>query len=167
MRDDDFDASLLAEGLSGIIAGPSAGLEASRAFAAAALRPAPAASVAPLLVHLKQVVHGVIAAVARGDEIELDRESENLRSLTFALASTVGTARLETTDEGDLWQLTTTLWVSLIPIHFRHTCFSFGSSHKTSCRGAEISGQIFSNFSTSMVAYMCPIFLTERKFICL
>ena len=136
MQDDEFGISSLAQGLTGIAAEPPpCQLEGARAYAAAAMRPAPTASISPLILHLKQVVHAVIGAAARADHVEILDCENKLRSLTFALASTVGAARLETDDEGDLWQLTTALWVSRNGMLFTSQTwnyFPFGPSHKIS-----------------------------------
>lgn len=114
------DAGMLAEGLSGVALRQLGSLlsEAQIAYAPAALLSAPTASLSPLLMHLEKVVEDVLQAAVCGGSREISSQATKIKSLTFALASSVGHARLENQDEDVLWQLSSKLFVSGIPCVF-------------------------------------------------
>jgi hypothetical protein len=110
------DASMLAEGLSGVASARLRALslsEAPNAYAPAALRYAP--NVSPILIHLEKVVEDVLQAATSGESREISSQATKIKSLTFALASSVGRSSLENQNEDVLWQLSSRLFVSEIP----------------------------------------------------
>jgi hypothetical protein len=113
--EESTDASMLAEGLSGIaVARLGALLEVPKAYARAAFRSAPTVNVSPLLIHLEHVVEEVLQAAMGGEGQNIASFATKIKSLIFALASSVGTARLGDQEDG-LWQLSTKLWVGSAP----------------------------------------------------
>jgi len=115
------DASMLAEGLSGVASGRLGALfsEDKNAYAPASIRSAPTANISPLLTYLEKIVKDVLQGATSGESRELSSQATKIKSLTFALASSVGHARLENQDEDVLWQLSTNLFVSAIPYFLR------------------------------------------------
>lgn len=111
----DCSLSLLAEGLRG--SPRAASPERARALAAAALRPAPTVSVGPIIHHLERLVGALVEASA-APEPPLAADADSVRELTFALASTLGTARLEASEEEAVWQIAADLWVGVVPVAF-------------------------------------------------
>lgn len=114
---DTPDASMLAEGLSGVPSGRPGALllEAQNAYTPATMGSAPTASISPLLIYLEKVVEDVLRGATSRESRELGLQATKIKNLTFALASSVGHARLENQDEDVLWQLSTNLFVSSIP----------------------------------------------------
>ena len=112
----------LAEGLSGVAPAAQSQLPSLPGWAheASALREAPYASLGPLVTHLQEVVHGVINAVQQGGTnghgegapAAAAAGADRVRSLCFAISSTVGSSRLSAQDEAQLWGITQALWVS-------------------------------------------------------
>ena len=100
--------SLLAEGLSGLSTEPSALF--APPFPSAP--PSVAQNIAPVLDHLKSLVSVLCEGVIEGKQETLGSVSEKISTLTFSLASSIGTAVLSPEYEDELWMLTTKLWVS-------------------------------------------------------
>ncbi|KAL4536683.1 hypothetical protein Ndes2437B_g06087 [Nannochloris sp. 'desiccata'] len=113
------DAGMLAEGLSGVALRQLGSLlsEAQIAYAPAALLSAPTASLSPLLMHLEKVVEDVLQAAVCGGSREISSQATKIKSLTFALASSVGHARLENQDEDVLWQLSSKLFNASLALY--------------------------------------------------
>jgi len=117
--EETFDVSNLAEGLSGIA--PSEDFEAclpvlhAGAHVTSALREAPYASLGPLLAHLSEVVGGIVATRTQAlprEKSALNPMMEKVQALCFAISSAVGTCRLKSGDESQLWNITKSLWAS-------------------------------------------------------
>ncbi len=127
---------MLAEGLSGVALGAS--LEAARiAYAPTSTHSAPSICISPLLTHLEKVVEEVLQAAHGENSREigtLGSQANKIKSLTFALASSVGAGWLDSRDEDVLWQLSANLMVRLLllPRQIKDTKINFSALEQLS-----------------------------------